>query len=146
MRRAVDSGGIRSNHAHYSVGPKASGGAALSFPTAADGNLDGNHRLLTRAVATIVRASHLVVSMCRLGAEVLVEGLWMGVLTEPVLDLVTQRSYGSGEIYSSADWIDRGLHFWEELAVGKFFPRGGRVLVAAAGAGREMVGLGYAKQ
>jgi hypothetical protein len=75
------------------------------------------------------------------GSQVLFEGFWMGLLPESVYDEISQKSYGEGKLYTDASYLDQGFHFWEDLAVRTWFPPAGRVLVAAAGGGRELIAL-----
>jgi SAM-dependent methyltransferase len=75
------------------------------------------------------------------GSQVLFEGFWMGLLPESVYDAISEKSYGEGKNYTHASYLDKGLHFWENLAVQTYFPPGSRVLVAAAGGGRELIAL-----
>jgi hypothetical protein len=65
----------------------------------------------------------------------------MGLLSESAYDVISQKSYGDGAGYTNPSVLDSGLFFWEDLAVNRFFTPGCRVLVAAAGGGREMVSL-----
>jgi hypothetical protein len=69
------------------------------------------------------------------------EGFWMGVLPDSVTDQISERSYRSGFPFNSPGYLNAGLQIWEEVAIQRFFPLGARVLVAAAGAGREMIAL-----
>jgi hypothetical protein len=78
------------------------------------------------------------------GFHALFEGFWMGILSESACDVVSQKSYGDGTSYTDRSFVDAGLFFWEDLIVRQFFTPGCRVLVAAAGGGREMVGLARA--
>lgn len=68
----------------------------------------------------------------------------MGLLPESVVDIVTEKSYEDSAIYTHSAWLDSGLQFWEEIAVNRFFQPGCRVLVAAAGGGRELIALSRA--
>jgi hypothetical protein len=86
------------------------------------------------------RIFHRVIS----GVETLFEGFWLGLLPDSVIDLVSERSYGEGAEYTGPSYLDAGFHFWEEIAVRRFFPGGGKVLVAAAGGGREVIALARA--
>lgn len=74
----------------------------------------------------------------------LFEGFWMGILPESVYDAISERSYGDGGYYVSGECLDSGFHFWEDLAIRTYFAPGARVLVAAAGGGREMIALARA--
>ena len=75
------------------------------------------------------------------GTQALFEGFWMGLLPEQSCDVISEKSYGSGKEYTNDRYLDRGFHFWEELAVRAWFPPGARVVVAAAGGGRELIAL-----
>lgn len=75
------------------------------------------------------------------GAQALFEGFWMGLLPESVYDVISEKSYGAGTLYTNKDYLDSGFHFWEELAVRTWFAPGSRVLVASAGGGREIIAL-----
>jgi hypothetical protein len=95
-------------------------------------------RSLTAAVyVNAYRIFHLLHS----GSQTLFEGFWLGFLPDSVTDLVSEWSYGEGNEYTGAAWLDSGLQFWEEIAVDRFFTPGCSVLVAAAGGGRELIAL-----
>jgi len=75
------------------------------------------------------------------GSQALFEGLWMGLLPESVCDVISEKSYGDGKEYTNPTHLDQGFFFWEKLLIVKHFPPGSRVLVAAAGGGRELIAL-----
>jgi hypothetical protein len=93
------------------------------------------------AAANLYLWSHSLFCVVQGGSQVLFEGFWMGLLPEGACDLISQKSYGDGESYSGKAWLDSGLFFWEELVVRRFFSAGCRVLVGAAGGGREVIAL-----
>ncbi len=72
----------------------------------------------------------------------LIQGLFLGLLTYDELESLTEqrylRRYGR---YADESYLNSGLFIWEQEAIRRFFPPGGRILVAAAGAGREMLAL-----
>lgn len=74
----------------------------------------------------------------------LFEGFWMGLLPDSAVDIISQKSYEDGGNYILDQRLDSGLQFWEEIAVQRFFPPGCRVLVGAAGGGREVIALARA--
>jgi len=82
--------------------------------------------------------------MVHSGALAAFEGFWMGVLPDSITDQISERSYRSGFPYNSPGYLKAGLQIWEEVAIRRFFAPGSRVLVAAAGAGREMIALAEA--
>jgi hypothetical protein len=75
------------------------------------------------------------------GTQAVFEGFWMGLLPEQSYDVISEKSYDSGKEYTNDRYLDRGFHFWEELAVRAWFTPGTRVMVAAAGGGRELIAL-----
>ena len=95
-------------------------------------------------MARFVLLSFRVFRVIHGGSRALFEGFWLGILPESVADVTTVASYGEGALYTNKAWVDSGFQFWEELAVRRFFPAGGRILVAAAGGGREMIALSRA--
>jgi hypothetical protein len=80
-------------------------------------------------------------------ARAIAVGFWLGVLSKESLDAVDQAYYEDVGIYCNPQYNRRGLWEWESAMLEQFFPKGGRVLVAGAGGGREMLALhhlGYA--
>ena len=82
--------------------------------------------------------------MLHTGTLAAFEGFWMGILPDSVIDRISERSYRSGFPYNTPVYLNAGLQIWEEIAVERFFAPGSKVLVAAAGAGREMIALARA--
>jgi hypothetical protein len=77
-------------------------------------------------------------------AQALATGFWLGVLSRRRLAEVDDVYYAasSGGVDYTGDAHNlRGLFGWEADAVGRWFPAGGRVLVFAAGGGREVAAL-----
>jgi hypothetical protein len=75
------------------------------------------------------------------GAEIVAEGLLLGLAAESAMDEVSEQSYGSGAQYTNNPYLDSGFQFWEKLIVDRFFVPGSRVLVGSAGGGREIIAL-----
>lgn len=92
-------------------------------------------------IATIYLYSQRVFHSIQAGAQAIFEGFWLGLLPNSVTDIISQRSYKGGAAYTGSQYLDSGFQFWEEIAVQRFFPPGGRVLVASAGGGREIIAL-----
>jgi hypothetical protein len=92
-------------------------------------------------LASCYLLSHRVFRAINGGSQALFEGIWMGLLPESSCDLISEKSYGSGESYTNDKYLDQGFHFWEDLVVRKHFAPRSRVLVAAAGGGRELIAL-----
>jgi hypothetical protein len=97
--------------------------------------------MFTNFVASLYLWSHRLFRILHGGLQVLFEGFWMGLLPESVYDVISEKSYGEGTSYTNPSYLDLGLHFWEDLAVRTYFPHGSRVIVAAAGGGRELIAL-----
>ena len=66
-------------------------------------------------------------------------GAWLGILRPAQFDAVDQRHHMQS-IFARADYNRRGLFAWEERCLERFPPTG-RILVIAAGGGREMLAL-----
>jgi hypothetical protein len=79
--------------------------------------------------------------MVHRGMQAAFEGFWMGLLPSSIIDEISARSYRSGFAYNASGYLNTGLQIWEEIAIKRFFAPGSKVLVAAAGAGREMIAL-----
>src|SRR5262249_14907561 len=69
------------------------------------------------------------------------EGFWLGLLSASDLNAVTAESFAGSKYFSSAEHNLSGLFNWETSAVNRYFRQGSRILVAAAGAGREVLAL-----
>jgi hypothetical protein len=68
-------------------------------------------------------------------------GLWLGAMDRAALDLIDEIYYEEKASYVDEAYNSRGLKDWEAAAVEAHFPDSGRVIVTAAGAGREVVAL-----
>jgi hypothetical protein len=76
------------------------------------------------------------------GGAACIQGLALGLLSNKQLDRMTAKRYaGSFGSYAERSYLNSGLFLWEREAISRHFPQTGRVLVAAAGAGREMIAL-----
>jgi 2-polyprenyl-3-methyl-5-hydroxy-6-metoxy-1,4-benzoquinol methylase len=76
------------------------------------------------------------------GATALIQGLSLGLLKNETLERITEQRYLRQSVYYSEEsYVNSGLFIWERKAIGRYFLPGGRILVAAAGAGREMLAL-----
>lgn len=76
------------------------------------------------------------------GVAACIQGVALGLLSNKQLDRMTAKRYaGSFQSYAETSYLNSGLFLWEREAIRQYFPPAGRVLVAAAGAGREMIAL-----
>lgn len=83
-------------------------------------------------------------SLARLPAPVggAVRAAWLGLLDDRELHAVDDVYYRRRlDRYASPEYVVSGLFPWERDAVERFFGERSRLLVAAAGAGREMLAL-----
>lgn len=74
------------------------------------------------------------------------DGLWLGVMNDAVLHKVDEVQYRGEARYFRPDYNVRGLLSWERDAIDRYFGRARRLVVTAAGGGREMytlLGEGY---
>ena len=92
-------------------------------------------------LASCYLRSHRLFRILHGGSQALFEGFWMGLLPESAYDVISEESYGEGTQYTNPAHLDLGFHFWEDLAVRTYFAPGSKVLVAAAGGGRELIAL-----
>ncbi len=76
------------------------------------------------------------------GATAMIQGVGLGLLSNGQLEALTVERYRrQGSAYAEESYLKSGLFIWERDAIRRYFPQGGKVLVAAAGAGREMIAL-----
>ena len=74
-------------------------------------------------------------------AAVVHEGFWLGCLSADDLNAITAEHYDHSHESASREHNLRGLLDWELSVVSRHFPPGSRILVAAAGGGREVLAL-----
>ncbi len=74
-------------------------------------------------------------------ASAIHEGFWLGTLSTDDLDAITSEHYRKSQEYASPEHNQRGLFDWETTVVNPYFQPGSRILVAAAGGGREVLAL-----
>ena len=95
-----------------------------------------SHRA-ARAAVTSNRWMHRLVA----GTRAVHSGLWLGCLSDDSLMRATKEFYATEDFYLVDDYNRSGLADWESRAIAAHFPESGDVLVPAAGAGREVIGL-----
>jgi hypothetical protein len=69
------------------------------------------------------------------------EGVWLGCLSADDLNAVTAKHFDESQTYASNEHNLSGFFNWETPLLDRYFRRGSRILVAAAGAGREVLAL-----
>jgi len=74
-------------------------------------------------------------------ATALHEGFWLGFLSVDDLNAVTAAHYSNSRLYASATHNLSGFFSWEISVLDRYFRPGSRILVAAAGGGREVLAL-----
>ena len=70
-----------------------------------------------------------------------VQALGLGLLDTDELVRLTVRRFESSSYLDPSYNTDSGFWLWEREALRRFFPPAGRILVGAAGSGREMIAL-----
>lgn len=68
-------------------------------------------------------------------------GCWLGILKTSQLDIANDRAYAADGFYAAAAHNESGLFVWEEDALRSHFQNCKRILLTAAGGGREAVAL-----
>lgn len=68
-------------------------------------------------------------------------GVWLGLLTREQLHAVSERKYGLDQRYRTDEYNKAGLWDWEKTVLDRDFAGCKRVLLAAAGGGREVIAL-----
>jgi hypothetical protein len=69
------------------------------------------------------------------------EGVWLGCLSADDLNAVTAKHFDESQFYASKAHNLSGFSDWESPLLDRYFRRESRILVAAAGAGREILAL-----
>lgn len=96
---------------------------------------------MTDRLSAAVLAGARLPRLAQRGSRALLNGAWLGVLSEERLDALDEHYYSGDAVYVTDAWNERGLFPWEEAVAAQHFPAGGRVAVVAAGGGREVLGL-----
>jgi hypothetical protein len=94
-------------------------------------------RPLLRAALASSRAPDLLAQLAR----ALLNGFWLGVLSDERLRELDELYYAREEVYRTAAWNERGLFAWEREVIDTHFAGARRVAVAACGGGREVLAL-----
>ena len=68
-------------------------------------------------------------------------GIWLGILTRRHLHAISERKYGLDRRYWTEDYNMAGLWDWEREVIDRDFDGCRRLLLAAAGGGREVIAL-----
>jgi hypothetical protein len=68
-------------------------------------------------------------------------GFWLGLLTHDQLYAIGERRYSRDQRYRTDEYNKAGLWDWEKTAVDQHFTGCTKVLLAAAGGGREVIAL-----
>lgn len=69
------------------------------------------------------------------------KGFWLGCLTPGDLNALTAQRYSASTHFTSRPYVESGLFDWETAPLERYFCKGSRILVAAAGTGREVLAL-----
>ena len=74
-------------------------------------------------------------------AKAMHKGFWLGCLNADDLNALTANRYTASKEFTSRQYFESGLSDWELPVVERYFRNGSRILVAAAGTGREVLAL-----
>jgi len=74
-------------------------------------------------------------------AEALHKGFWLGSLSADDLNAITAKRYGASQHLASTEHVESGFFDWEAPLLERYFRKESRILVAAAGSGREILAL-----
>lgn len=98
-------------------------------------------------IARVYFLSERVLSLISNGSAAIIQGVALGLLSNRQLENLTVQRYETAlsiAAYSNSSYLNNGLFIWERETVRHYFPSRARVLVAAAGAGRELIALAKA--
>ncbi len=73
--------------------------------------------------------------------DAVLSGFWLGVMSEKSLDLYDELHYNNSEKYADDNYNLSGLFEWEKERIEKYFSKAKKILLLAAGGGRETVAL-----
>lgn len=99
--------------------------------------MDGNYGFLTRVYYLSLKA----ISFLQQAITLPFEAFWLGVLDRESLHQLDDCYYNNNLAYLSKEYNNQGFFEWEEKAVREHFSKCRSILVAGAGAGREMLAL-----
>jgi hypothetical protein len=74
-------------------------------------------------------------------AKAMHKGFWLGCLNADDLNTLTANRYSASKEFTSRQHLESGLSDWELPVVERYFRKGSRILVGAAGTGREVLAL-----
>lgn len=94
-----------------------------------------------RWLVAAAHASLRIPGVLAAGSRTLLNGLWLGLLSEADLAALDERFYAGAAMYTTAAWNERGLFDWERQLVEKHFDGRSRVVVTSCGGGREVLAL-----
>jgi len=97
---------------------------------------DGSDRLVSAALASAELPKKLAY-----GARAVMNGFWLGALSDEQLRALDERYYAREAIYRTSEWNEQGLFDWEEKLVRAHFPQDGTLVVLGSGGGREVLAL-----
>jgi SAM-dependent methyltransferase len=86
-------------------------------------------------------ASARIVRRFTSGISALHGGIWLGLMNDETLAQSTEEFYATNNVFLKTDHNLSGLYIWEQESVARHAPSSGRVLIPAAGAGREVIAL-----
>ena len=92
----------------------------------------------------IARLSHLSLEFLKKTynfMDAFLSGFWLGIMSEKNLDLYDELHYNKSEKYTDDNYNLSGLFEWEKERIEKYFSKSKKILLLAAGGGREALAL-----
>jgi hypothetical protein len=93
------------------------------------------------ALVTLYLTSNKLLQRAYMAVHSVFIGICLGLFSRATFDAIDEQYYGGETMYWTDEYNRSGLSAWEAGVVERWFPAKGRVLVAAAGAGREVIAL-----
>ena len=103
--------------------------------------MTGNQRGSNDRIVSAALASAELPKKLAYGTRAVINGFWLGALSDEQLCALDERYYAREPIYRTSDWNEQGLFDWEEKLVHEHFPRDGTLVVLGSGGGREVLAL-----
>ena len=96
---------------------------------------------MRRRLLAVASRSARVPAVLAAASRTVLNGAWLGLLAEDEIADLDRRYYEQAGEYRSVAWNEQGLFDWERRFVDEHLVAGQRVVVLAAGGGREVLGL-----
>jgi hypothetical protein len=96
---------------------------------------------LAKFVAVLSHSSFRSLGRIYSFSNALLSGFWLGVMSEKSLEYSDERYYNNTKYYTEDKYNQSGFFNWEKPMIEKHFSKTERILLIAAGGGREVLAL-----